>query len=100
MCCAHGRAAHSEATVETLFGALAERVALLADAVGGLSTLVADRMLVREGQRVAAKLTGLEKLGLDMVVHPNDRCAHLPVVHASSVGVHLPSVGAHARGRP
>ena len=44
-----------------MLASLAERTALLADAVGGLSTLVADRVLVREGQRVAAELTLLQK---------------------------------------
>ena len=44
-----------------MLDSLAERTALLADAVGGLSTLVADRVLVREGQRVAAELTLLQK---------------------------------------
>jgi hypothetical protein len=44
-----------------MLDALAEHTALLTDAVGGLSTLVADWMLVREGQRVAAELIFLEK---------------------------------------
>ena len=53
--------AHPAATEEAMLDALAEHTALLTDAVGGLSTLVADWMLVREGQRVAAELIFLEK---------------------------------------
>lgn len=34
---------------------------MLTDAVGGLSTLMADWMLVREGQRIAAELALLEQ---------------------------------------
>ena len=34
---------------------------MLTDAVGGLSTLMADRVLVREGQRIAAELALLEQ---------------------------------------
>ena len=41
--------------------ALAEHTTMLTDAVGGLSTLMADRMLVREGQRIAAELALLEQ---------------------------------------
>ena len=53
--------AHPAAAVEAVLNALAERTALLTDAVGGLSTLVTDRVLVREGQRVAAELALLQK---------------------------------------
>ena len=53
--------AHPAATEKAVLNALAERTALLTDAVGGLSTLVTDRVLVREGQRVAAELALLQK---------------------------------------
>ena len=41
--------------------ALAEHTTMLTDAVGGLSTLMADWVLVREGQRIAAELALLEQ---------------------------------------
>ena len=53
--------AHPAATEKAVLNALAERTALLTDAVGGLSTLVTDRVLVREGQRVAAEHALLQK---------------------------------------
>ena len=64
--------AHPAATEEAVLDVLAEDTALLADAIGGLSTLVADRVLVREGKRVAAELTLLQK-GQEVRGH---RCRH------------------------
>ena len=53
--------AHPAATEEAALVALAEHTTMLTDAVGGLSTLMADRVLVREGQRIAAELALLEQ---------------------------------------
>ena len=53
--------AHPAATEEAALVALAEHTTMLTDAVGGLSTLMADWMLVREGQRIAAELALLEQ---------------------------------------
>ena len=53
--------AHPATTEEAVLVALAEHTTMLTDAVGGLSTLMADRMLVREGQRIAAELALLEQ---------------------------------------
>ena len=61
-----------------MLNALAERTALLTDAVGGLSTLVTDRVLVREGQRVAAELALLQKR------QQVRGCGHLSVTAANT----------------
>ena len=53
--------AHPAATEEAALVALAEHTTMLTDAVGGLSTLMADWVLVREGQRVAAEGALLEQ---------------------------------------
>ena len=53
--------AHPAATEEAALVALAEHTTMLTDAVGGLSTLMADRVLVRKGQRIAAELALLEQ---------------------------------------
>ena len=88
--------AHPAATEKAVLNALAERTALLTDAVGGLSTLVTDRVLVREGQRVAAELALLQKR------QQVRWCGHLSVTAANTARlvfrIWLPLTPAGVRG--